>query len=85
MSSCVKNILDSNFETCHQNMESSDFNKHIKTICQICKIDNITVRIIRQGFKNEKKGWFYLNVCLISKITYAKGFTLNYDKVSKEV
>jgi integrase len=82
----VKNILDSNFGNLPPKMSSSDFNKHIKTISQICKIDNIVHgKLFDKDLKRKKVG-FYPKYLLISSHVCRRSFaTLNYDKVSKEV
>jgi integrase len=82
----VKDILDSNFGNLPPKMSSSDFNKHIKTISQICKIDNIVHgKLFDKDLKRKKVG-FYPKYLLISSHVCRRSFaTLNYDKVSKEV
>jgi len=82
----VKDILDSNFGNLPPKMSSSDFNKHIKTICQVCKIDNVIHgKLFDKDLKRKKIGYFEKYKLISSHVCRRSFATLNYNKVSKEV
>jgi len=82
----VKNIIDSNFGNLPPKISSSDFNKHIKTICQVCKIDNvINGKLFDKDLKRKKIGYFEKYKLISSHVCRRSFATLNYNKVSKEV
>lgn len=82
----VKEIINSNYGNLPPKISSSDFNIHIKTICKICKIDNMVYgKLFDKNLKRKKIGYFE-KYKLISSHTCRRSFaTNNYNKVSKEV
>jgi site-specific recombinase XerD len=82
----VKSIIDSNFGNLPPKISSSDFNKHIKTICQVCKIDNVIHgKLFDKDLKRKKNGYFEKYKLISSHVCRRSFATLNYNKVSKEV
>ena len=82
----VKSIIDSNFGNLPPKISSSDFNKHIKTICQVCKIDSVIHgKLFDKDLKRKKIGHFEKYKLISSHVCRRSFATLNYNKVSKEV
>lgn len=82
----VKQVIDSNFGNLPPKISSSEFNKHIKTICQICKIDNmIHGKLFDKDLKRKKIGYFEKYKLISSHVCRRSFATNNYDKFSKEV
>lgn len=82
----VKNIIDYNFGNLPPKISSSDFNKRIKIICQVCKIDNmIHGKLFDKDLKRKKIGYFEKYKLISSHVCRRSFATNNYDKFSKEV
>lgn len=82
----VAKIIDSNFGNLPPKLSSSDFNKHIKTICQICKIDNVIYgKLFDKEMRRKKIGYFEKYKLISSHVCRRSFATNNYEKVSKEV
>jgi site-specific recombinase XerD len=82
----VKSVIDSNFGNLPPKISSSEFNKHIKTICQVCKIDNVIHgKLFDKDLKRKKIGYFEKYKLISSHVCRRSFATLNYNKVSKEV
>lgn len=81
----VEKIINNNFGCLPQKISSSDFNKHIKTICQLCDIDNqIFGKVFDKDLKRKKVG-YYKKYELISSHVCRRSFATNYSGVDKEV
>lgn len=82
----VKRIIDSNFGNLPPKVSSSDFNKHIKTICNKAGINNMVYgKLFDKESKRKKIGYFEKYKLVSSHICRRSFATNNYDKVSKEV
>lgn len=81
----VNKIINDNFGFFPRKVSSSEYNKKIKTICQICEIDNIVFGKVFDNKLKRKKLGYYKKYLLISSHVARKSFlTNNYDKVSPE-
>jgi len=81
----VNKIINDNFGFFPRKVSSSEYNKKIKTICQICEIDNVVFGKVFDNKLKRKKLGFYKKYLLISSHVARKSFlTNNYDKVSPE-
>jgi site-specific recombinase XerD len=55
----VEKIINNNFGCLPRKISSSNFNKHIKTICQVCEIDNVVYgKVFDKDLKRKKTGYF---------------------------
>lgn len=82
----VKKIIDANFGNLPPKVSSSDFNKHIKTICNKSGINNMVYgKLFDKASKRKKIGYFEKYKLVSSHICRRSFATNNYDKVSKEV
>lgn len=75
----VENIMNDNFGYLPQKISSSEFNKRIKTICQVCEIDNLVYgKVFDKDLKRKKVGYFekYL---LISSHVCRRSYATNFS------
>jgi len=81
----VEEIMKDNFGCLPQKISSSDFNKHIKTICQVCDIDNLVYgKVFDKDLKRKKVG-YYQKYLLISSHVCRRSFATNFSGVEKDV
>lgn len=78
----IKNVIDNNFGNLPPKISSSDFNIHIKTICQLCEIDNqVYGKLFDKNLKRKVVG-YYKKYQIISSHICRKSFaSLYYGKV----
>lgn len=82
----VQGIISSRFGNLPPKMNSSDFNKHIKTICQVCEIDGLVYgKLFDKDSKRKKIGYFKKYKLISSHVCRRSFATNNFDKVSREV
>jgi integrase len=82
----VEKLLNDNFGYLPQKISSSDFNKHIKTICQVCEIDNLVYgKLFDNDLKRKKVGYFKKYQLISSHICRRSFATNNYGKVDDVV
>lgn len=81
----VEKIININFGCLPQKISRTDFNKHIKSICQLCEIDNqVYGKVFDKNLKRKKVG-YYKKYELISSHVCRRSFATNYSGVDKEV
>jgi integrase len=81
----VKDILKSNFGNLPQKITLTKFNLAIKTICQICDIDERVSGRLYDKEKNRKAKGYYKKYQLISSHSARKSFaTIHYGKLPSE-
>lgn len=74
----VKKVLDSNFGNLPPKVSKTDFNIHIKTICQVCEIDYLVYgKLFNKKLKRKKVGYFK-KFQLISSHVCRRSFATNY-------
>lgn len=74
----VEKIINSNFGCLPRKISSSDFNKHIKTICQVCEIDNIVFGKVFDNKLKRKKVGFYKKYELVTSHICRRSFATNF-------
>lgn len=74
----VDKIINSNFGCLPRKISSSDFNKHIKTICQVCEIDNIVFGKVFDNKLKRKKVGFYKKYELVTSHICRRSFATNF-------
>lgn len=80
----IEEILNENFGYLPPKMTNSEINKHIKTICQICEIDNMIYgKLFDKDLKRKKVGYFK-KYQLISSHTGRKSFATNFSEAGKD-
>ena len=78
----AKKVIDSNFGNLPPKISKTDFNIHIKTICQICEIDNQVYGKLFDKKRKRKVVGYYKKYQLISSHVCRKSFASNfYGKV----
>lgn len=78
----AKKVIDSNFGNLPPKISKTDFNIHIKTICQICEIDNMVYGKLFDNKLKRKRFGYYKKYQLISSHVCRKSFASNfYGKV----
>jgi integrase len=81
----VADIIAENFGFLPKKMNASDFNVHIKTICQVCEIDNMVYgKVFDKELKRKKVGYFE-KYKLISSHVCRKSFATNFSGAGKDV
>jgi integrase len=81
----VADIIAENFGFLPKKMKDSDFNVHIKTICQVCEIDNMVYgKFFDKQLKRKKVGYFQ-KYKLISSHICRRSFATNFSGVDKIV
>lgn len=81
----VEKIMNENFGCLPQKISSSEFNKQIKIICQVCDIDNLVYgKVFDKDLKRKKIG-YYKKYLLISSHVCRRSFATNFSGVEKEV
>lgn len=82
----IKDIVKQNFGNLPPKMNLTKFNLAIKTICQICDIDEQVFGSLYNKEKNRKVKGYYKKFQLISSHSARKSFcTINYGKIPNEV
>ena len=81
----VEQILNDNFGCLPQKISSSDFNKQIKIICQLCNIDNLVYGKLFDKDLKRKKIDYYKKYLLISSHVCRRSFATNFSGTEKEV
>jgi len=82
----AKKVIDSNFGNLPPKINKTDFNIHIKTICQICEIDNQIYGKLFDRKRKRKVFGYYKKYQLISSHVCRKSFaSLYYGKVEDSV
>ena len=82
----VEKLLNDNFGYLPQKISSSDFNKHIKTICQVAEIDNLVYgKLFDKDLKRKKVGYFNKYLLISSHVCRRSFATNNYGKVDDAV
>ncbi|MES2864137.1 MAG: tyrosine-type recombinase/integrase [Bacteroidota bacterium] len=82
----AKKVIDSNFGNLPPKISKTDFNIHIKTICQICEIDNQVYGKLFDKKRKRKVFGYYKKYQLISSHVCRKSFaSLYYGKVDDSV
>lgn len=80
----VEKLLNDNFGYLPQKISSSDFNKHIKTICQVCEIDNMVYgKLFYKDLKRKKVGYFE-KYKLISSHVCRRSYATNFSGAGLE-
>lgn len=74
----VEEIINNNFGCLPRKISSSDFNKHIKTICQICEIDNVVFGKVFDNKLKRKKVGFYKKYELVTSHICRRSFATNF-------
>lgn len=81
----AKKVIDSNFVNLPPKISKTDFNIHIKTICQLCEIDNQMYAKLFDNKRKRKVFGYYKKYQLISSHVCRKSFASNfYGKVDNE-
>jgi integrase len=82
----VKDILKSNFGNLPPKITLTKFNLAIKTICQICDIDEQVFGSLHDKEKNRKVKGYYKKFQLISSHSARRSFlTIHYGKISNDI
>ena len=82
----VEGILKDNFGYLPRKVSSTEYNKQIKVICQICEIDNLVFGKVFDSKLKRKVTKYYKKYELVTSHIGRKSFlSNNYDKVSTEV
>jgi len=82
----VEKLLNDNFGYLPQKISSSDFNKNIKTICQVAEIDNLVYgKLFDKDLKRKKIGYFEKYKLISSHVCRRSFATNNYGKVDDAV
>lgn len=82
----ARKVIDSNFGNLPPKISKTDFNIHIKTICQICEIDNMVYGKLFDNKLKRKRFGYYKKYQLISSHVCRKSFASNfYGKVDDSV
>lgn len=81
----VAQIMKDNFGCLPQKISSSDFNKQIKTICQVCNIDNLVYGKVFDNDLKRKKVGYYQKYLLISSHVCRRSFATNFSGVETSV
>jgi len=80
----VEKIINSNFGCLPRKISSSDFNKHIKTICQVCEIDNIVFgKVFDKDLKRKKLGHWKKYELVTSHIC-RRSFATNFSAAGSQ-
>ena len=80
----IEEIINNNFGCLPRKISSSDFNKHIKTICQICEIDNIVFgKVFDKDLKRKKLGHFKKYELVTSHIC-RRSFATNFSDAGSQ-
>lgn len=81
----LKKVIESNFGNLPPKISKTDFNIHIKTICQICEIDKQMYGKLFDKKRKRKVFGYYRKFQLISSHVCRKSFASNfYGKVDNE-
>lgn len=82
----VEKILNDNFGFLPKKVSSTEYNKQIKVICQICEIDNLVFGKVFDSKLKRKVTKYYKKYELVTSHIGRKSFlSNNYDKVSPQV
>lgn len=82
----VKKVLDSNFGNLPPKVTKTDFNIHIKTICEKCEIDYLVYgKLFDKDLKRKKIGYFKKFQLISSHICRRSFATNNYGIVDDNV
>lgn len=82
----IKDIVKQNFGNLPPKMSLTNFNLAIKTICQVCDIDEQIYGSLYDNKKKRKVKGYYKKFQLISSHSARKSFcTINYGKIPNEV
>lgn len=82
----VKDILHNNFGNLPPKVSSWEFNKQIKIICQVCKIDGMVYgKLFDKDLKRKKVGYFEKYKLISSHVCRKSFATNNYGKVDDAV
>jgi integrase len=82
----VEGILKDNFGFLPKKVSSSEYNKQIKVICQVCEIDNLVFGKVFDSKLKRKVTKYYKKHELVTSHIGRKSFlSNNYEKVSPEV
>jgi len=80
----VEKIMKDNFGCLPRKMKSSDFNRHIKTICQVCEIDYLVYgKLFDKDLKRKKVGYFK-KYQLISSHVCRRSYATNFSEAGTE-
>jgi integrase len=81
----VDKIIKDNFGFFPRKVSSSEYNKQIKVICQVCEIDSLVYgKLFDKDLRRKKNGYFKKYLLISSHIARKSFLTNNYDKVSPE-
>ena len=81
----IEKLMNDNFGYLPQKISSSDFNKHIKTICQVCEIDNLVYGKLFDNKLKRKKVGYWKKYLLVSSHICRKSYATNFAGAGKEV
>jgi len=80
----LEKILNENFGCLPQKISSSEFNKQIKIICQVCEIDNLVYGKVFDKKLKRKKVSYYKKYLLISSHVCRRSYATNFAGVGSE-
>lgn len=81
----VSKIMNDNFGCLPRKMKRNDFNRHIKTICQLCEIDNLVYGKLFDKNRKRKVVGYFKKYQLISSHVCRRSYTTNFADAGKEV
>ena len=77
--SVIENIINDNFGCLPKKVSSSEFNKKIKIICQLCEIDNLVYgKVFDKKLKRKVPG-YYKKYLLISSHICRRSYATNFS------